>query len=247
MARFLIRPNQIQGDRVKLTAGAFHHAAHVLRLGAGDRIIVFHPGGEYEAVIDHIGARSLAARLICQRPLTPAPPVALTIIQSVIKADGMAWVIEKCCELGAEAVIPVAARHSVVTLESSRAASRRVRWERIAQAAAQQCGRHTPMTVSPVMSLADAVSAAGADLLLVPHEVEHDRSIAYALRHHREACSVAVTVGPEGGFAPEEIELLQSADGVLVSLGPRTLRSETAAVAAATIVLYELGGLEPAI
>lgn len=247
MARFLIKPSQIKAGQVKLTAGAHHHAAHVLRLGIGDHIIVAHPGSEHEAVIEHIDAHSLTARLICERPLLPAPPIALTVIQSVIKADGMDLVIEKCSELGAEALIPVAARHSVVSLSSSRAASRRERWQRIAQAAAQQCGRHRPMEISPVASLADAITASGPDLLLVPHEVEREHSIAYALRHHRDACSVVVAIGPEGGFAPEEIELLQSADGFLVSLGPRTLRSETAAIAAAAIVLYELGGLEPAI
>jgi 16S rRNA (uracil1498-N3)-methyltransferase len=246
VARFLIKPSQVKAGLVTLTAGAFHHAAHVLRLGIGDHIIVAHPGREYEAIIEHIDAHSLAARLISERPLLPAPPIALTVIQSVIKAGGMDLVIEKCSELGAERLIPVATRHSVVSLSSSRITSRHARWERIAEAAAKQCGRHQPMTILPAISLADAVSESAPDLLLVPHEVEREHSIAHALRHHRDACSVAVAIGPEGGFAPEEVELLESAEGILVSLGPRTLRSETAAIAAAAIVLYELGGLEPA-
>lgn len=247
MPRFLIEPDQIKGDRVTLKADAFRHATRVLRLTVGDRIIVFHDNGEYEAIIDHVNTRSLSARVLAERPLLPAPPVALTMVQSVIKADGMDWIVEKCSELGAEALIPVITRHSVVSLSGTRASQRCARWERVAAAAAQQCGRHQPMAILPVASLEEAISEIGADLLLVPHEAELKHSIARALRKHREVSSVAVAIGPEGGFAPEEIDLLRSADGVLVSLGPRTLRSETAAIAAATIVLYQLGGLEPAV
>jgi 16S rRNA (uracil1498-N3)-methyltransferase len=246
MSRFLIKPSQIRRGQVTLTANAYHHAARVLRLTVGDRIIVFHANGEYEAIIDHMDSRSLRAQVLAERPPLPAPPIALTLIQSVIKADGMDWVIEKCSELGAEALIPVIARRTVPTLEGVRAAKRRERWQRIARAAAQQCGRREPMSVLPVVPLEEAVSEIGTDLLLVPHEAELDCSIGQALRRHPEVCSVAAAVGPEGGFAPEEVELLRSADGISVSLGPRTLRSETAAVAAATIILYQLGGLEPA-
>ncbi|KPJ63903.1 hypothetical protein AMK68_02870 [candidate division KD3-62 bacterium DG_56] len=247
MPRFLIQPGQIEGGWVTLKGDAFRHATRVLRLTVGDRIIVFHDSGEYEAIIDHVTARSLSARVLAERPLLRAPPVAVTLVQSVIKADGMDWIIEKCSEVGAEALVPVTTRHSVVALNAARAAQRCARWERIAAAAAQQCGRHRPMAILPLVSLEQAISEIGADLLLVPHEAELERSIARALRKHREVASVAVAIGPEGGFAPEEIDLLQSAGGVLVSLGPRTLRSETAAVVAAAIVLYELGGLDPAV
>jgi len=246
MPRFLIEPDQIKGGRVTLKADAFRHATRVLRLTVGDRIIVFHDSGEYEAIIDHVDARSLSARVLAERPPLPAPPVALTLVQSVIKADGMDWIVEKCSELGAEALIPVISRRSVVNLDGTRAANRRERWGRIAATAAQQCGRHQPMAILPVVSLEEAISEIGADLLLVPHEAELECSIARVLRKHGEVSSVAVAIGPEGGFAPEEIDLLKSAGGVLVSLGPRTLRSETAAIAAATIVLYQFGGLEPA-
>jgi 16S rRNA (uracil1498-N3)-methyltransferase len=246
MSRFLIHPDQIQGGRVTLTGDAYHHAIRVLRLGVGDRIIVFHEDAEYEAIIDHRDARRLEASLVAERPPLPAPPVALTVVQSVIKADRMDWVVEKCTELGVECLTPVAARRSVVVLSRLRANTRRSRWQRVAAAAAQQCGRRQPMTVAPLVPLARAVSEIGADLLLVPHERELRRSISDAVRKHRDACSIALVVGPEGGFAPDEVELLEAADGLLVSLGPRTLRSETAAIAGATAVLYETGGLEPA-
>jgi 16S rRNA (uracil1498-N3)-methyltransferase len=245
--RFLIKPEQIQDGRVTLTSEAHHHATRVLRLGVGDRMVVFHSGGEYDAVIDYVDARSLAGRVVLERSPPHSPPVSVTVIQSLLKADGMDWVIEKCSELGVEALTPAVTRRTVVMLSGTRAAARRARWKRIAAASAQQCGRPQPLRVSAVTPLPEAIASAGPDLLLVPYEAERERSIAEVLRKHREACTVAIAIGPEGGFASEEVDLLATADGIPVSLGPRTLRSGTAAIAAATIVLYELGGLEPSL
>ena len=124
-----------------------------------------------------------------------------------------------------------------------RNAKRRDRMQRIALEAAKQSGRAVVPEVSEVMSFRSAIEEAsnGFDLRLVPYEAEDDNSIKHVLRTHSDAKSVCVFIGPEGGFADEEIELAKSRGFVTVSMGPRILRTETAPVAAISAVLYELG------
>jgi 16S rRNA (uracil1498-N3)-methyltransferase len=240
--RLHLPPDQITGERVVLQGEPHKYVSRVLRLAAGDGLTIFDgQGQEVEARIEATSPRStmlvLGARRSVGRPAT-AP---VTLIQAVSKGERMELVIQKATELGAGAIVPVWTARTVVQPGGD---GRLRRWRTIAQEAARQCGRADVPAVADPLPLSAALGAeapAGTRKLLL-WEASTGAPLRRALAGHEAA--VHLLVGAEGGFTPEEAAAAQSAGFQAVGLGPRILRTETAALVALALVQAALGALD---
>src|SRR5579884_4105075 len=203
----------------------------VLRLRAGDRVVLFDGDGfDYPAVVELL-SRPEATVTIEGRELAAAfPPPEITLAVSLIKPERFEWMLQKSTELGVAAIVPMECDRSVVSLQTGRAKHRSERWRRIVIEAAEQCGRATIPRLDDPLPFASVLQAArGAPAVLL---WEDERRTALAGHLRRFGVPSWLLVGPEGGFSAAEIALARSAGLGFASLGPLILRTETAAVAA---------------
>ena len=225
----------IAGGTLPLPAETAHHAVRVLRLRAGDEVVLFDgDGGEWPGVLCE--ERGLvAARLGDWCEVEREAPLALTLAQGLAGGDKMDWVVQKAVELGAAAVQPLQTRRSVVRLAGERAAKREQHWRQVVVAACEQCGRNRLPEIGPVTDLADYLAAArqtGATrLLLSPRGGTPLGAVP------RPQGPVVLLIGPEGGLDEGEEELARLAGFTPIALGPRILRSETAGLAAIAAIM----------
>jgi 16S rRNA (uracil1498-N3)-methyltransferase len=223
--------DEVTNDRAALIGA---HAAHL------SRTLRAHVGQEFEVVCGDVVRRAIVASVNDERvefelsdqiPLSRATPV--TLLLAVFKFDRMEWAIEKCTELNATSLVPVIARRTEKHL--ALAAGKRVeRWRRIAREAAEQARRMAPPEISDPLSLGHAVQAT-ADLRIVLAETERQATLSQLLRFDEKLPSLALAIGPEGGWADEELQQFSRAGWLSASLGTTVLRSETAAIAALAI------------
>lgn len=221
------------GRACALPQAQAHHAARVLRLAAGDAVTLFNgDGAEYAAVIEHLARGAVSARVLERRAVERESALAITLGQALSSGERMDYSVQKAVELGVAAVHPLAAERGVVRLSPQRAERRVSHWQSVAIAACEQCGRNRVPPIAPVAALGLwlAQGAARGDnalrLLLAPRAATRLRDIA------RPAAAVTLLAGPEGGFTPEEEATAVRSGFLPVRLGPRVLRTETAAVAA---------------
>lgn len=200
---------------------------------AGARLIVFDGRREAEVQIDRVDGSQVTARRL--GPPRPARrPVDIVLLQGVARGPKMDLIIRMGTELGLAAVLPVLTARAV----SDPGPARLERWQRIAQQAARQSGRGDLPTIYAPAPLDEAVSALGpVDLFVVPWE-EETRPIGEVIVG-RAFAAAAVLIGPEGGLTPGEVAAARAAGGLTVSLGPLILRTETAGLVTAAILLYE--------
>jgi 16S rRNA (uracil1498-N3)-methyltransferase len=212
------------GREVELPDSGSHHLSRVLRLRESDALTLFDgTGGEWEA--EFLGKGR--ARLRTFREVERESPLAVTLVQGVSSGERMDYTIQKAVELGVAAIQPILTKKGVVKLEGKRADSRVEHWRRVVIAACEQCGRNRIPEVRPLVDLAYYLRDAGgtgARLLLSGQ----GRSI----REMGVQTEATLAAGPEAGFAAEEQAALERIGFVKASLGPRVLRTETAALAA---------------
>lgn len=249
MRRFLIDPGQVRSGRATLQGSEGHHAREVLRLTPGQRVLLLDgQGWEYPGRVSRVGREEVEVEVLERRPAREESPLKLTLGLALLKADRMDLVVQKATELGVTTLVPLRCARSRVRLEGDRARKRLERWQRIAREALKQCRRGRPVEVRPPADLAAFLAASsGAELkIILEAEAARDagrpdwRAILAARPKPR---LVWALVGPEGGFAPAELAQAQEAGFVPLGLGPRILRSETAALALAAVLGYELGDL----
>jgi 16S rRNA (uracil1498-N3)-methyltransferase len=214
-----------------LEGDATRHAATVLRLRAGDDVTLFNGrGGEFAARVQAAGRKHLALQVSRHDPIERESPLCITLLQGISAADRMDITLQKGVELGVREFHPLDTERSVVRLSEERAASRLAHWQRVVIAACEQCGRNRIPGVHAVQALRDYCtrpSDANRRLLLSPSATLRLRDSG---AHAGERIEIAT--GPEAGFSGEEERLLRTAGFVPVGLGPRVLRTETAALAA---------------
>ncbi len=231
IARFYTDDELRTGGTAQLPEDAAHHAVHVLRLRAGEEVTLFNGrGGEYAARIVAIDRLRVSVEVLAHRALERESPLAVTLVQGVSAREKMDFTIQKATELGVAAVQPVIAARSVGRVAGERAGQKRVHWQRVAIAACEQSGRNQVPQVLEPLALAEychAPAAPGMRLLLAPQAQLGLREAAARLDG-----GVALATGPEAGFTAGEEAMLAEAGFVPVRLGPRVLRTETAALAA---------------
>lgn len=203
-----------------------HHAARVLRLRDGDAVVLFDGnGGEYPARLSLPGRDRVVAETGAHRAVERESPLAATLVQGVSSSDKMDFTVQKAVELGVVAIQPVMAERSVVRLSGEREAKKRAHWQRVAIAACEQCGRNRiPEVLEPVALARYRATGAGTRILLSPAGTRRLKELAVG--------PLTLAVGPEAGFSEEEDRWLTEAGFVPTGLGPRVLRTETAALAA---------------
>jgi 16S rRNA (uracil1498-N3)-methyltransferase len=234
---------ELDGDNLTLDDREAHYLGHVLRLQRGDQLLVFNGRGtERQASVEALQRRGATLALAAAHAPLPESSLDLTLVQALPKSDAMDFIVQKATELGVRSLVPVYTEFSVVKLDSERAARRLDHWQRIAQSACEQCGRHRPPRIEPPAPLAEALRALPSGGTRSALDPAAERALQ---DHSPRAIALVVAVGPEGGFGPADWRRLDAAQFERVTLGPRVLRAETAALAICAIAESRWGDLRP--
>lgn len=226
--RFYIDAPLRAGSVCTLSEDAAHHAIHVLRLRAGEEITVFNGrGGEFAARIVSIQRLKIAVDLLHHREIERESPLRVTLVQGVSAGDKMDSTLRKAVELGVAEVQPVLAARSVARPKGERAEGRRAHWQKVVIAACEQCGRNRIPEVHALIALSNYRPSGTAMRILLSPLAQQPLS-----KLSLQGSDFVVAAGPEAGFTSEEEAALVSSGFVPALLGPRVLRTETAAVAA---------------
>lgn len=220
------------------------HISRVLRMQVGDSIVVVAPDGSAGiATITSIAVDTIVLALQETIIEDKEAPVNVYLVQGLPKSDKMDYIVQKAVELGVKGIYPMAAEHSVVQYDQAKKNKRLERWQKIAVEASKQCGRAVIPIVEPIASLATILTTLDAEtVILMLYEGQTAQGLKQVLAEHH-AKNYVLLVGPEGGFSRQEVALCQSHGAHIVTLGPRILRTETAALAGVSIVMYEYGDL----
>jgi len=225
--RFYLDAPLRAGGVCALPEDSAHHAVHVLRLREGDEVTLFNGrGGEFAARIASMQRLKISIDLLQHRAVERESPLRVTLIQGVSSGERMDSTLRKAVELGVTEVQPVLATRSVARPKGERAEGRRSHWQKVVVAACEQCGRNKVPEVQPLISVADYRPGQGAKILLSPSSRPPLSKLSF------DESQFILAAGPEAGFTEEEEARLVEAGFVPASLGPRVLRTETAAVAA---------------
>ncbi len=244
MPRFYCPPPLPQGDRCELPPEAAHHASRVLRLRAGDAVQIFDgTGNALDARICEINGKHVWLEGL--HPLAPEveQPLVIELAQAMSSSDKMDWVVQKATELGAARIQPVQTQRSIAKLTAERAEKRSEHWRGVILAACEQCGRnrlpeiHAPLELSHW--LAQVKNETCAKFILLPD------GATSLTAHAKPQGRVMLLIGPEGGFSPDEALMAQQAGFAPILLGPRVLRTETAAIASITALQVLWGDFAP--
>lgn len=242
MYQFFVEDTQVTDTYVTIEGSDVNHIKNVLRMKPGEELRISSPSkGGWFCRISEITDTSVLAEILQRDEAGTELPCKIYLFQGLPKGDKMELIIQKAVELGIYEIIPVAMKHCVVKLDEKKAQSKRTRWQGIAESAAKQSKRSIVPKVKLPISYKEAVSyAAGLDVKLVPYENERKMAgTKEAVEAIKPGQSVAVFIGPEGGFSPEEIDMVRE-DMQLISLGKRILRTETAGFTILAILLYHL-------
>ncbi len=242
MYQFFVTEEQIGREFITITGGDVNHIKNVLRMRPGETIRVSNQKGQdYFCKISEVGEDFVQADILETEAATTELPGKIYLFQGIPKGDRMEHVIEKAVELGVYEIIPVRMRYCVVKLDDKKQQAKLKKWQALAMAAAKQSKRSLVPNIHPVMSYKEAIAYAfQSEACLIPYENENGmEGTKAALKKIRGKESVSILIGPEGGFAPEEIEAVKSR-GEVISLGKRILRTDTAAITAMSMVMMEM-------
>lgn len=250
MQRYFVPREQMEAEQVRLTGDDAHHLVKVMRAEPGDEIICSNGiDREVLARVASIDRNEVIARVVNELAMESEAAVEVWVAQSLPKGDKLETVIQKCTELGAARFLPFISERTVVAYDAKKETKRLERWSKIIKEAAEQAHRNkvpdidTPLTWKQLLKLLPE-----ADLSLICYEKESGLSLRPLLAQLAADASkaaspkrVLVMVGPEGGFTEREVQEAIAAGCHSVSLGRRILRTETAAMAALTCIMYETG------
>jgi len=237
--RFFISPEQVSGTRILISGEDVRHIATVLRMKAGEELLLCDgQGTEYAARITTAGKTEIVAEITGQSQRSLHSP-RLVLGQGLPKSDKMDWIVQKATELGVASIIPIVTERTILKVRDEE--KRVSRWRKIAREAAMQSNRPDIPVVADIVPFAKLLGTLNSEpetLLLFPWE-EGTQPLKDVLRPQRDAKKIVVLIGPEGGFSAKEAELAKGKGFHLVSLGRNILRTETAAIAALSMVGYE--------
>ena len=229
------------GSHYSLTGDRHHHVARVLRLKAGDRLTVFDGnGGEYSAIIEDVRRASTTLATGEFRDVERESPLHIRLAQGIGRGERTDFAIQKAVELGVASIVPLLTTRGVVRLDARRAERRRAHWQGIIVHACQQCGRNRLPPVHPVVAFEEWLQDHRDDGLGVMLDSTAGRSLEQV---EYQAGIITVLVGPEGGLDDRERDAAYGAGFQGARLGPRVLRTETAAIAAVTAIQSLWGDL----
>jgi len=227
--RFHVQAPLRAGATCMLPEDAAHHAVHVLRVRAGDEVTLFDGrGGEYAARVASIERLKVAVDLLQHRPIEREPPLWTVLVQGLSSGERMDFTIRKAVELGVAEVRPVLAAASLARPKGERAAARQEHWQKVAIAACEQCGRNRIPLIHALVPVEQYVKENDSKKILLSPRAE----LRFSQACRTLGARVTLAAGPEAGFSAAEEAALLDCGFVPASLGPRVLRTETAALAA---------------
>jgi len=241
LTRVYVDASLAPGERVRIAGSAATHIARVLRLKVGDALPLFNGrGGEYAGRIEEFRKDTVTVSVSEQRAIERESSLALTLAQGVSRGERMDWIVQKATELGASRIVPVFTERSVVRLAARQADRKVQRWRAIAVGACEQSGRNRLPEVAAPLDFHEFLrtDAPGATRLLLSPTGAARMSDLEDI-----GTGITVLIGPEGGLAEAEQQAAIAAGFKPVRLGPRVLRTETAALAALTLIQRDFGDL----
>ena len=225
--------------RIELEPDRAHYVARVLRMRPGDRLVVFDgSGGQYPATIEALGRQAATIATGDFDPVECESNLALHLGIAVSRGERMDWVVQKATELGVQSITPLLSERTEVRLSGEREDKKLRHWRQVATSACEQCGRNRLPQVERLQSLPEWWEGVAADLRLVL-----DPAAASGARYMAAPASIALLVGPEGGFSSAEIAAAEAAGFQSLQLGPRILRTETAPLAAIAVLQARWGDI----
>ena len=241
LTRVYVNATLIPGSVVELPGDSAAHLAKVLRARSGDALVLFAGDGlEFAASVANVRGSRVTAAVGEGREIDRESPLAVTLVQCVPRGDRMDFIVQKATELGVARIVPVLSQRSILRLDESQAASKAAHWRSVAVNACEQCGRNRLPAVDAPRQLIHYLGsspATGPRLLLEPDFAARGAA-------HDVGAAVEIAIGPEGGFAAEELEAFRISGFTARRLGPRILRTETAAIAALVWLQSNFGDLK---
>ncbi|MFC3908178.1 16S rRNA (uracil(1498)-N(3))-methyltransferase [Legionella dresdenensis] len=237
----IFQPGDYQAEQtIQLTPEAGQHVGVVLRMWEGEPLTLFNGDNyEYQATIIEIHKKKVLIKIDSRRLVNRESGRIIHLTQAVSKGDRMEMVVQKAVELGVSSITPVITEHCAVKLDQERSQKKCQQWQAIAVAACEQSGRNVVPVVNPMISFSQFLAQPHADLnfVLYPEAQKNWRTYQFA------ECSIGLIIGPEGGLSSNEIAQLFTAGFQPLSLGPRVLRTETAAITALSVLQAVCGDL----
>lgn len=244
MHRFLIRPEEIRDHIAPLSQEEAAHALRVLRLKDGDEVQALDGNGRSWLAALHISGEEGASLELKEELSDTESPARVTLYMGIPKGEKLEIIAQKLTELGAERIVPVRMERCVAKIDDKDAEKKLTRLRRIIQEAQKQCGRTREMEIMPPMNFSKAVEAVTRhEVKLTLWEEAEGYRLNDARADHPNARDIAFVVGPEGGITKNEAEALRQAGALHVTMGPRILRAETAAVAGCAVIMSLWGDL----
>ena len=244
MHHFFVEPSQIQGNHIFIDGPDVNHIRNVLRMNPGEEVNVTDGSGEkvYRCAIASIGEDKVELNIMWAQEKGMELPSKIYLFQGLPKSDKMELIIQKAVELGVYEIIPIATARAVVKLDQKKAADKVKRWQAISESAAKQSKRLLIPEVKEPVKFSEALKlASDLDVRLIPYELaEGMDGTRRIIQSVKPGQSVAVFIGPEGGFEEAEVELAKEAGFQAITLGRRILRTETAGMTVLSILMYQL-------
>ena len=243
MYRFFVEKEQIGEKTIRIIGSDVNHIRNVLRMKPGEEILISDgEKKEYHCEIKTLDPEYVEALIMFVKEEGLELPSKVYLFQGLPKNDKMELIIQKAVELGVYAVVPVATKRAVVKLDDKKEAKKLVRWQSISESAAKQAKRLIIPEVMPVMSFKEAVAFSQTmNVRLIPYELAENMAYTrQVLSQIKPGQSIGIFIGPEGGFAEEEVELALNSGMETITLGKRILRTETAGMTVLSILMYLL-------
>ena len=244
LRRFFIDSGRLQQERPSLEGEEAKHILRVLRLGPGDRIVLFdNTGWEYEAQITGIQSGQVFYEVLEKKWVPRESPLAITLAVPLIRPQPLEWIYQKGTELGVPSFCPYYSQYSGRDFSSREWEGKQERWKRIITEAAKQCGRNRLPELMAPCSFDQVLETGDSALRILPYEGETVQTLKEIADRYPETGRVMACIGPEGGFSPEEVRRAEEKNFIPISLGPRILRAETAVLTLIGLLQYLWGDL----
>ncbi len=247
MPRFFINREQVQGNKIYITGSDVNHIKNVLRYRVGGILSICDDvQNEYTSEIELISNERIVLRILGMETekTNMNDNTHFTLFQSLIKSDKMDWVVQKSVELGINTIVPIITDRTIIRLDEKTAEKKVIRWQKIVEGAAKQSGRNSIPDIKPPEKFENIFKYNKKfDKIILPYENEETNTIKVLFNKFKNENirKVGIIIGPEGGFAEQEVQVARQAGCEVISLGSNILRSETAALFSLSILLYELG------
>lgn len=248
MPKFFVNQEQVEKEKIKIVGNDVKHIKNVLREKVGNKLTICNADNmkDYLCEITKLNEEYIECQIKEELENNVESNIKVTIMQGIPKADKMELIIQKSVELGAFNLIPIEMKRCVVKLNEKEKIKKIQRWQKISEVAAKQCGRNIIPSINSITNLKNVCNLLNEyDIVLVAYENEQKTKLKQVLNELKQVykekeIKIAIIIGPEGGIAPEEVEMLKENGARSITLGKRILRTETVALNVLSVIMYEL-------